>query len=403
VQVAEKGLRRNYVVRVLIPCYKESLAIIQRTVLAAKRADRPAGTRVVIYVCDDGNDPKKKAWVKQMDSPEVLYVTGRDKSLRSLNGKSANLNYCLQLIYPDIADPEDPEGLMKIPVNELMCLFDADQTCSKGFFQVWRPNVLLSSWNRFAKRRAQLAHDFAACNTAHVHRFWASQHSPSPQRLTAVWLVQVLLQFIDSGDDVGVALSPQLMYNVIPDCDIFNHQNVHFWEMMQPGMDALGFISLTGTNMILRCRALHEAGWFPMNSVTEDWALGMRFKKLGYRCRYVNVCPASDLHHALLHPSLHRSLAQNHPQPMSRAICHLAKCQALSHPSSLQYLERRTPLLLDPCPEASDPQKLHETQELTHQLRAAAIIFYRPAYSSACIQCAQLANIRHHSMLKVRS
>ena len=41
--------------------------------------------------------------------------------------------------------------------------------------------------------------------------------------------------------------------------------------------------------MILRCRALHEAGWFPMNSVTEDWALGMRFKKLGYRCRYVNV------------------------------------------------------------------------------------------------------------------
>jgi cellulose synthase/poly-beta-1,6-N-acetylglucosamine synthase-like glycosyltransferase len=101
--------------------------------------------------------------------------------------------------------------------------------------------------------------------------------------------LQVMLRYIDSGDDVGVALSPQLMYNVIPDCDVFNHQNVHFWEMMQPGMDALGFISLTGTNMIMRSRALREAGWFPMNSVTEDWALGMRFKKLGYRCRYVNV------------------------------------------------------------------------------------------------------------------
>ena len=58
--------------------------------------------------------------------------------------------------------------------------------------------------------------------------------------------LQVLLRYIDSGDNVGVALSPQLMYNVHPDCDIFNHQNVHFWEMMQPGMDALGFISLTG-------------------------------------------------------------------------------------------------------------------------------------------------------------
>ena len=53
-------------------------------------------------------------------------------------------------------------------------------------------------------------------------------------------------------------------------------QNVHFWEKMQPGMDALGFISLTGTNMILRCRALQDCGWFPTESVTEDWELGMR-------------------------------------------------------------------------------------------------------------------------------
>ena len=72
-----------------------------------------------------------------------------------------------------------------------MCLFDADQSCSRHF-------------------------------------------------LTA------LLPYIDSGDNVAVALSPQLMFNVRPDVDIFNHQNVHFWEKMQPGMDALGFISLTG-------------------------------------------------------------------------------------------------------------------------------------------------------------
>ena len=41
--------------------------------------------------------------------------------------------------------------------------------------------------------------------------------------------------------------------------------------------------------MILRARALRAAGWFPTNSVTEDWALGMRLKKLKYMCRYVNV------------------------------------------------------------------------------------------------------------------
>ena len=92
--------------------------------------------QVFIYICDDGNDYKKLAWVQQLNDPEIMYVTGRDKSLRSLNGKSANLNHCLQLLYPDVNDPENDDELMKIPVNELMCLFDADQTCSKGFFQV---------------------------------------------------------------------------------------------------------------------------------------------------------------------------------------------------------------------------------------------------------------------------
>ena len=33
----------------------------------------------------------------------------------------------------------EQDELMKIPVNELMCLFDADQTCSRGFFDV-RPS-----------------------------------------------------------------------------------------------------------------------------------------------------------------------------------------------------------------------------------------------------------------------
>jgi hypothetical protein len=70
----EAPFRRNYNVRVLIPCYKESLAIIQRTVLAAKRADRPPGTSLTIYVCDDGEDEKKLAWVQRMHDPEVRCI-----------------------------------------------------------------------------------------------------------------------------------------------------------------------------------------------------------------------------------------------------------------------------------------------------------------------------------------
>ena len=65
-----------------------------------------------------------------MDS-DVIYITGRDKTQKSTNGKSANLNNTLHLIYPEIKDPVNPDEFMKIPIHELMCLFDADQTCSK--------------------------------------------------------------------------------------------------------------------------------------------------------------------------------------------------------------------------------------------------------------------------------
>lgn len=228
-----KGLRRTYTIRVLVPCYKESLPIVRRTILSARAAKCPPGCRVIIYLCDDGKDAKKRRFVESLSTTsgcDVVYVTGRPrKAGKMLNGKSENLNHCLKLIYPE-ALAED--GLPNIPIGELMCLFDADQTCSQSFF---------------------------------VN----------------------LIKYIDSGDDVAVALSPQLMHNVDKDSDIFNHQNVHFWEKMQPGMDALSFISLTGTNMIIRSRALQDCGWFPVDSVTEDWELGMRMKKVGWKCRYV--------------------------------------------------------------------------------------------------------------------
>ena len=62
---------------------------------------------------------------------DVIYITGRDKTAKSKNGKSANLNNTLQLIYPEIRDPRNNDEFMKIPIHELMCLFDADQTCSR--------------------------------------------------------------------------------------------------------------------------------------------------------------------------------------------------------------------------------------------------------------------------------
>jgi len=58
-----------------------------------------------------------------------------------------------------------------------------------------------------------------------------------------------------AGDDIGMVLSPQCFHNLNLHEDIFNHSNIHFWEYMQPGYDALGFISCTGETSKHSCSA----------------------------------------------------------------------------------------------------------------------------------------------------
>lgn len=59
------------------------------------------------------------------------------------------------------------------------------------------------------------------------------------------------------------------------------------WVVVMAGYDALGFISCTGTNFMVRAAALREVGGSPTYTLTEDFALGMRLKMFGWHCRYV--------------------------------------------------------------------------------------------------------------------
>jgi cellulose synthase/poly-beta-1,6-N-acetylglucosamine synthase-like glycosyltransferase len=126
----------------------------------------------------------------------VVYVSGRTRASGEMNGKSANLNNCARQIYPD-GQP--------IPPNEVICVFDADQVANPDFFLK-------------------------------------------------------MLYKLDAGDDVAMVLSPQSFYNTNLRADIFNHSNTHFWEYAQHGYDALGFISCTGTNFLIRSAAFRDAG-----------------------------------------------------------------------------------------------------------------------------------------------
>ena len=88
---------------------------------AALTAPLPAGCSRTVYLCDDGRDRRKRKWCLSM-SPDVVYVCGRQRRPGEMNGKSANLNNCLNQIYPAAVD---------VPANEIVCIFDADQVCCR--------------------------------------------------------------------------------------------------------------------------------------------------------------------------------------------------------------------------------------------------------------------------------
>lgn len=65
---------------------------------------------------------EKAEWVRQVNSPELVYVSGRVRQPGEINGKSGNLNNALNQIYP-------PD--VEIPLDEVICVFDADQVRSQ--------------------------------------------------------------------------------------------------------------------------------------------------------------------------------------------------------------------------------------------------------------------------------
>lgn len=62
ISAADLQVGRPYHVRVLIPCYNESLEIVGKTAMAALDAILPASCERTVYICDDGKDAAKRKW-----------------------------------------------------------------------------------------------------------------------------------------------------------------------------------------------------------------------------------------------------------------------------------------------------------------------------------------------------
>jgi hypothetical protein len=69
--------------------------VITDTVTAAMSAPIPPGCTKKVWLCDDGGDPEKKAFMAKW-GPQGGYVTGRSRKKGEMNGKSCNVNNVLR-------------------------------------------------------------------------------------------------------------------------------------------------------------------------------------------------------------------------------------------------------------------------------------------------------------------
>ena len=117
-----------YHVRVLVPCYKEELDIVQRTVLAALAAHLPGSCARTVYLCDDGKDAEKRRWVANLGRSDLVYVSGARAAHR---GDERQERQPQQRHPPDL--PRGAEGLPAcLPARDSMCIHAFSQKCGSG-------------------------------------------------------------------------------------------------------------------------------------------------------------------------------------------------------------------------------------------------------------------------------
>ena len=265
-----------------VPCYTEALEIVAETVWALHTATVPPGATVTVWLLDDGNDPEKAAWVQGLGAKAgVRYVANRPREAGEVNGKAANLNHALGLLYP--------EG-SAVPDTDVVAVFDCDQAGPGALG--WSLGGRGRHWCPPERPQATPSRPAPPARRLHhrpPHPSPSPAHPPPPhhRQVCEPHVFEVMLPALAADPAVALVLSPQRFGNVDAGADIFNHANAHFWDAVLPGMAAWGLVVCAGSNLLLRAPALAAAGGFPDRTVTEDHALGVELAAAGHRMAYV--------------------------------------------------------------------------------------------------------------------
>ena len=247
---------------------------------------------------------------------------------------------------------------------------------------------------RYVARPKSKPHHGKAGNLNYTLRHVLYPQGPAPNAVLVVLdcdqephadFLEQTLPYLHTQPRTALVQTPQHFYNVVPSADIFNHHNGSFFYAVQPGLDAWESTVCCGTNFVARSAAVCEVGWFPVESITEDFLLSMKLCAAGHVVRYHAAAAVTgeapeDLRQVFkqrsrwccgcfqvfLHPQTPRLLARLRPM---QALCYLN--------APLGYLGTLVTLpLWAVVPVLSLAAGLHPVQALTPAFIASWCVYY---------------------------
>jgi len=177
---------------------------------------------VKVYMLDDGRNMEREKKVMMMGNERLIYLARNKWPGVPIHGKAGNINSALKFFIFAKKPPRD---------NDIVIIFDADMKAHPNFLQ-------------------------------HV------------------------LPYLEEDPQTALVQTPQHFFNVDHTGDVFNHQNSTFFFGVQTGLDAWRATVCCGTNFAVRAAPLSAVGWFPTESITEDFLLSLKLTASGWHCRY---------------------------------------------------------------------------------------------------------------------
>ena len=224
--LAEKGAEAVVLpdVDIMVTTCREPVEILEMTVSACMRLQYPEPEKVHVHLLDDADSPEMEKLAAKYGAN---YITREEHNA----AKAGNLN-----------------NAMKVTHADLVVVFDADMVPHADFLVRTVPYFLAETDGRWSVENTRLG------------------FLQTPQAFYTEDLYQSTFR-------VGKRIP--------------NEQD-QFYRNLQPCRSAVNAVICCGSNSVTLRKALEEVGFFTEETITEDFATGLKIQKAGYQSRAID-------------------------------------------------------------------------------------------------------------------